>query len=43
MAKRTYNRRGRKPAKTPIRNDGRRRAQRQKAAEIDVVLDQKTV
>ena len=35
MAKRTYNRRGRTTAKTPIRNDGRGRAQRQKAAEIE--------
>ena len=34
MAKRTYNRRGRQTAKTPIRNDGRGRAQRQKAAQV---------
>ena len=35
MAKRTYNRRGRTTAKTPVRNDGRGRVQRQKAAEIE--------
>ena len=35
MAKRTYNRRKRTTAKTPVRNDGRGRAQRQKAAEIE--------
>ena len=35
MAKRTYNRRGRQTAKTPVRNDGRGRVQRQKAAEIE--------
>ena len=34
MAKRTYNRRGRQTAKTPIRNDGRGRKQRQKAAQV---------
>ena len=34
MAKRTYNRRGRQTAKTPIRNDGRGRAQRQTAARV---------
>ena len=34
MAKRTYNRRGRQTAKTPVRNDGRGRVQRQKAAEV---------
>ena len=34
MAKRTYNRRGRTTAKTPVRNDGRGRAQRQKAAQV---------
>lgn len=34
MAKRTYNRRGRQTAKTPIRNDGRGRVQRQKAAQV---------
>ena len=34
MAKRTYNRRGRTTAKTPIRNDGRGRVQRQKAAQV---------
>lgn len=35
MAKRTYTRRGRQQAKTPIRNDGRGRKQRQKAAQIE--------
>ncbi len=34
MAKRTYNRRGRQTAKTPVRNDGRGRTQRQKAAQV---------
>ena len=34
MAKRTYNRRGRQTAKTPVRNDGRGRVQRQKAAQV---------
>lgn len=34
MAKRTYNRRGRQTAKTPIRNDGRGRKQRIKAAQV---------
>jgi len=34
MAKRTYNRRGRQTAKTPVRNDGRGRAQRVKAAQV---------
>ena len=34
MAKRTYNRRGRQTAKTPIRNDGRGRTQRQTAARV---------
>ena len=34
MAKRTYNRRGRQTAKTPVRNDGRGRAQRQTAARV---------
>ncbi len=34
MAKRTYNRRGRTTAKTPVRNDGRGRVQRQKAAQV---------
>ena len=34
MAKRTYNRRGRQTAKTPIRNDGRGRTQRLKAAQV---------
>lgn len=34
MAKRTYNRRGRQTAKTPIRNDGRGRQQRLKAAQV---------
>ncbi len=34
MAKRTYNRRGRQTAKTPVRNDGRGRAQRLKAAQV---------
>ena len=34
MAKRTYNRRGRQTAKTPVRNDGRGRAQRQKAVQV---------
>jgi hypothetical protein len=34
MAKRTYNRRGRTTAKTPVRNDGRGRAQRLKAAQV---------
>lgn len=34
MAKRTYNRRGRQTAKTPIRNDGRGRQQRIKAAQV---------
>ena len=34
MAKRTYNRRGRKTSTTPVRNDGRGRAQRQKAAQV---------
>lgn len=35
MAKRTYNRRGRRYAKTPVRDDGRGRQQRQKAAQIE--------
>ena len=34
MAKRTYNRRGRTTAKKPVRNDGRGRAQRLKAAQV---------
>ena len=34
MAKRTYNRRGRQTAKKPIRNDGRGRTQRLKAAQV---------
>ena len=34
MAKRTYNRGKRTTAKTPVRNDGRGRAQRQKAAQV---------
>jgi len=34
MAKRTYNRRGRQTAKTPVRTDGRGRAQRQTAARV---------
>ena len=34
MAKRTYNRRGRQTAKTPVRNDGRGRTQRQTAARV---------
>lgn len=34
MAKRTYNRRGRQTARTPIRNDGRGRTQRIKAAQV---------
>lgn len=34
MAKRTYKRRGRQTAKTPIRNDGRGRQQRLKAAQV---------
>ena len=34
MAKRTYNRRGRQTAKTPVRNDGRGRQQRIKAAQV---------
>ena len=34
MAKRTYNRRGRTTAKKPVRNDGRGRAQRVKAAQV---------
>ena len=34
MAKRTYNRRGRQTARTPVRNDGRGRQQRQKAAQV---------
>ena len=34
MAKRTYNRRGRQTAKTPVRNDGRGRQQRLKAAQV---------
>ena len=34
MAKRTYNRRGRQTAKAPIRNDGRGRTQRLKAAQV---------
>ena len=34
MAKRTYNRRGRQTAKTPVRNDGRGRTQRIKAAQV---------
>ena len=34
MAKRTYNRRGRKTSTTPVRNDGRGRVQRQKAAQV---------
>ena len=34
MAKRTYNRRGRQTAKAPIRNDGRDRTQRLKAAQV---------
>ena len=34
MAKRTYNRRGRQTTKTPVRNDGRGRQQRIKAAQV---------
>ena len=34
MAKRTYNRRGRTTAKKPVRNDGRGRQQRLKAAQV---------
>ena len=34
MAKRTYNRRGRQTATTPVRNDGRGRTQRQTAARV---------
>ena len=34
MAKRTYNRRNRQTARTPVRNDGRGRQQRQKAAQV---------
>ena len=34
MAKRTYNRRGRQTAKKPIRNDGRGRTQRLRAAQV---------